>query len=230
MRLVLAIFAVLALNAPATAQNQPPGVIVVTGEGRGDSVPDMATLRLGVVSEGRIAGDAIDANSAAMADVMERLTALGIEERDLQTSSFSVSPRYPRDSSGLRNTINGYVVRNILTVRIRDLGGLGEVLDAVAEDGANSFDGLSFGLQDPGPVLDAARRDAVAEARRKAMLYAEAAGVTLGPLLSLTEAGAAPPPVPMMRAEMAMASDFVPVAGGEVSVSASVTLTYAIAE
>ena len=118
----------------------------------------------------------------------------------------------------------------MLMVRVRDLSILGEVLDAVARDGANSFEGLTFGLADPAAAGDAARRAAVADARRKAALYAEAAGVALGPLLSFAESGGAPVPQMMARAEMAMASDAVPVAPGELTLTQRVTLTYALSE
>lgn len=111
---------------------------------------------------------------------------------------------------------------------MRDLSALGSVLDAVIADGANSFQGLNFGLQDPEPTLDEARRRAVADGLRKAALYAAAAGVRLGPLTSLSEAGSNQPRPEMMQAAR-MSSDAVPVAPGEVTVSASVTMVFAIA-
>ncbi|MDU8943080.1 SIMPL domain-containing protein [Ovoidimarina sediminis] len=207
--------------------------LTVTGEGRIEAVPDMATISLGVTAEARTAGEAIRANSRAMDAVLERLRAAGIEDRDLQTSNFSVHPRWERaNSSNAAPRIAGFVAQNMLTVRVRDLSVLGETLDAVAQDGANSFSGLSFGLQDPEPVRDQARVAAVAEARRKAALLAEAAGVTLGPLLSIDEAdGGGRPPIMMEMAEARMSSaDAVPVAAGELSMTARIRLVYAIGE
>ncbi|MEL6645381.1 MAG: SIMPL domain-containing protein [Pseudomonadota bacterium] len=228
-RILVAMFVALALMAgPGVAQDMAR-VITVTGEGRIEAVPDMATIRLGVMSEGRTAREAIDANSRAMAGVLGRIEAAVVAARDVQTQGFSVNPRW-ENRQNERPRIAGFVASNQVMVRVRDLDGLGELLDAVTRDGANSFDGLSFGLQDPAPAQDAARRAAVAEAQRKATLYAEAAGVTLGPLMSIDEGGAAPRPVPMARAEMSMAMDGVPVAAGEVGVSAFVRLIYAIAE
>jgi uncharacterized protein YggE len=118
---------------------------------------------------------------------------------------------------------------NVVTIRARDLDRLGALLDAVVTTGANQLNSLTFGLSDPQPATDEARKRAVADARARAALYAEAAGVALGPILSITEGGGYQPPQPMYRRELAMDAG-VPVAGGEVSVSASVTITYAIGE
>lgn len=202
--------------------------ITVTGEGRVETAPDMATVTLGVTTEADGAREAIDSNSRAMAAVLERLTAAGIADRDLQTSNFSVTPRFDYSRTDGRGEITGFVAQNSVVVRVRDLDGLGGILDAVARDGANNFQGLQFGLQDPGPVEDDAREAAVSEARRKAELYAAAAGVRLGALMTLSEEGGARPQPMMMQAEMRAASDSVPVAAGEVSVTARVTLVYAI--
>lgn len=218
----------IALAGPVAAQDTPP-TITVTGEGQVEAAPDMATIRLGVTSEGRAAREAIDANSRAMAAVLERIGAAGIEERDVQTQGFSVNPRWENRANEAPRIL-GFVARNQVMVRLRDLNALGPLLDEVTRDGANTFDGLSFGLQDPVPAQDAARRAAVVDAKRKAELYAEAAGVTLGPLVSLDEGGAAPRPVPMARAEMALAMDSVPVASGELGITAKVRLVYAIEE
>lgn len=216
------------LAAPAFAQ-ELPRLITVTGEGRALAAPDMATLRLGVTTDGATARDAIAANSRAMADVLDRIESAGVADRDVQTQDFSVSPRWEnRPNEAPR--IAGFVARNQVFVRVRDLDALGPLLDAVTRDGANTFDGLSFGLQDPGPVENAARRAAVTEAQRKATLYAEAAGVTLGPLQSIDEGGASSSPVPMARAEMAVAMDSVPVASGELAITARVRLVYQIAD
>jgi uncharacterized protein YggE len=221
---------VLMLAAQIGLADAQERTITVIGEGRADVQPDMATVQLGVVTEAPGAREAIDTNSRAMAAVLDRLKAAGIEDRDLQTSNFSVDPRWGRQVDNTPPKVTGFVAQNMLSVRVRDLDRLGAVLDEVARDGANSFNGLSFGLQDPSEAQNAARRDAVAKARALAALYAEAAGVTLGPLLSLSESGGGGYPMPMARAEMAMASDAVPVAAGEVSLSARVTLVYAIAD
>ena len=168
--------------------------------------------------------------SAEMARVMARLEASGIAARDIQTSALSVRPQWRRSRSADAEApeISGFEASTQVTVRLRDLAALGPLLDAVAQDGANMIQGISFGLQDPVPHEDSARKAAVAEARRKAALYAEAAGVALGPITSIEEHGGAVAPR-MMRAEAdAFAGGAVPVAAGEISLSARVTLSYAL--
>lgn len=232
MRVFLFLILSLALSLPAAAEDDDEALqprMAVTGEGSVDVAPDMATVRLGVLAEAVEAGDAIGEMNRAMTDVLDRIAASGIEGRDVQTADLSVQPRWDHRPNGEAPRIAGFQARTTVTVRVRDLDRLGEVLDAVARDGANLFEGVSFGLQDPEPVRDAARRAAVADARRKAALYAEAAGVGLGPLLRLSEAGGAPPePMPLARMEMAMAADAMPVAGGELTVTAWVTLVYGL--
>jgi uncharacterized protein len=120
------------------------------------------------------------------------------------------------------------VASNILTIRLRQLDGLGAVLDAAVADGANTLNGLTFGLADPKPALDEARKEAVADARARAELLAAAAGVKLGRVISISEGVVPTDPAPMFRAEASAAP--VPVAGGEVGLSASVTIFYQIVE
>ncbi len=217
---------VLALQAGA--QEARDGRLTVTGEGSVASVPDMATITLGVVHEAKTAGEALDMTSAATAQVLERLKTAGIEPRDMQTRDLSLSPVWDnRSASQQRPQIVGFEASNTVTVRVRVLDSLGGVLDDVVQGGANTFRGLSFGLQDPGPVLDEARKQAVAEALRKARLYAEAAGLTLGPVLQLSENGGSAQPMMMDRMAMSAA---VPVAQGEVSTGASVTMVFSIGQ
>ena len=220
----------LALATGAVAQDDPRRITVM-GEGVVEARPDMATIRLGVTTEARGAREAIDDNSRAMAGVLARLDGLGIEARDMQTASFSVQPRWSKASySSGDQKIDGFVVYNMLVVRVRNLDALGEVLDDVTRDGANTFDGLHFGLQDPGPTDDEARRLAAMDGKRKAELYAQAAGVTLGPLVRIDEQGAVGGPGPVMMAEARMASNAVPVAAGEVSITARVQMIYEIGD
>lgn len=224
----------LALAAgTALAQTTPTdtaGRITVSGEGRATAAPDMATVQLGVVASDPEASAAVRAMSAQMAEVLARLEAAGVAPRDMQTSGLSVYPRWDTrgPAEGEAPRIEAFEASTELTVRLRDLEGLGELLDAVAQDGANLFRGVSFGLQEPGAHEDAARKDAVAEALRKAALYAEAAGVALGPILTIEEAGGMVQPR-MMRAEAdSFAAAAVPVAAGEVVLTAGVTMTFSL--
>jgi len=162
---------------------------------------------------------------------MKQLTEAGGEARDVQTSNLSLSPRWDNSlfSSTGQRKIAGFVASNTVTVRVRDLEKLGTVLDAVVQNGANTFNGLYFGLQEPKPAQDAARKVAVADALRKAQLYAVAAGVTLGDVLTISEApqSRVSPVMMGVAADMAQ-SRAVPVSQGELSVAASITVVYAI--
>lgn len=212
----------------AHAAGHEPGRLTVIGEGQVDSAPDTATITLGVTNEARTAGAAMDATSAAVTAILEQLTADGLAPRDMQTRDLSLQPVWSNRASSSSGPpkIEGFQASNTVVIRVRALDALGGILDRTIESGANTFQGLSFGLQDPGPVLDEARRAAVAEALRKAELYAQAAGLTLGPILELNEAGGSSQPMPMAR--MAMA-ELVPIAQGEVTTGASVTIVFEIA-
>lgn len=222
--------AALVTALPARAADPAIATITVTGEALVERAPDMATISIGVTSIEETAAAALTANSEAMRGVIERLKTAGIAEKDIQTSGLSVNPNwtgYDSSSSG-GPSISGYTASNIVTVDILALDGLGTVLDAAVTDGANTLNGVSFGLVDPRPVLDEARKAAVTDARAKAELLALAAGVKLGDLVSISEGGSSGAPVPMFKADAVAAS--VPVQGGEVSYSASVTVTWKLAE
>lgn len=218
--------------ASAMADTAAPPRLTVTGEGKVSAQPDMATISLGVVAENAEASEAVREMSDKMAAVMARLKEAGIDSRDVQTSGLAVNPRWRDHTSnpGEGPEITGFIASSQLSVRVRDLDALGGILDAVVADGANDFGGLSFGLQEPEPVQDAARRAAVEDAARKAALYAEAAGVALGTILSIDEGGGARPVA--MRAEMAAfaADGGMPIAAGELDITSMVTITYSLEE
>lgn len=218
-------FLAVALPFGALAQTAGAGSIAVTGEARMTAPPDMASVMLGVVTRSDSAAAALSANSDALARVLERLAAAGIEPRDLQTTGLSLNPDWDHSEGG-EARIRGYVATNQVTARVRDLGSLGAVLDKAVQDGANTLNGLSFSLSDPAPLMQEARARAVADARARAEVLAEAAGVDLGRILSITEGGPSVGPFPAYRAE-AMAA--VPIAQGEVETVAQVTITWEIA-
>jgi uncharacterized protein len=223
--LLLSAALTLPVAAPAFAEDVMTATISVTGEGVVEAAPDLATVMIGVTTQGDTAAAALAANSAALDGVMAQLTASGIAPRDLQTSNLSVNPNWTGYDSSTP-TISGYVATNMLTVRIRALDSLGTVLDAAVTDGANTLNGVTFGLADPTPVMNEARKEAVADARARAELLAAAAGVTLGKIVSISESGGAASPMPMFRAE----ASAVPVAEGELGVTAMVTIVYQIAQ
>jgi hypothetical protein len=223
-----ALFAAFALLAgPAAAQQAEASrpQVVVTGEGRVAAAPDMATISLGAQNDAATAAEALAATSAATAAILEGLTAAGIAARDIQTDQLSLSPRYDYSRGDGQPVLLGYTASNTVRVRVRDLATLGAQLDAAVAAGGNRFDGLAFGLQDPGPSEDMARTRAVEDALRKAALYAGAAGLRLGPVVSIIEQGGFAGPSPMFRAEAAPAAAPVPVAPGELLTVATVTVT-----
>lgn len=227
MRFALAL--ITALWAFPAMADDDLRLITVTGLGEVSAAPDMARVTLGVSEEARTANEALTATSVTMTAIMAQLSEGGIASEDMQTTGLNLSPRY-HHSSNSAPEITGYVAQNMLLIEVTDLEALGPVMDAVVAAGANRFHGLTFDMQEPRPLQDEARRAAVADAREKAALYAEAAGVTLGPLQSLGEADIAAGPQPVMMEMARMASDAVPIAEGEVTLSARVTVTYVIAE
>ncbi len=214
----------------AEGEGARPGRITVTGSGVVEAPPDMALIRLGVVTAGRTAAAALGENSARVAAILEALAAAGIEARDLQTSGLSLAPRLESRAASVPREaprITGYEARNMITVRVRDLAALGRILDKVVEKGANSFAGLQFTRADLQPLQDEARRRAVRDAIARAALMAGAAGLRLGPVISISEAGGGGMPRPEMMRSAAIAGD-VPVAGGEISVRAAVSMEFAL--
>lgn len=233
---LLALLVLLAgVSAQAGEQGDSPRILV-TGEGKAEVAPDMAVLQLTVTREAETARAALDANSSAMAEVLAAMQAEGIEKRDLQTSNFSIQPRYhhPRPaSSGERKPpqIVGYVVRNSLTVRVRDIERVGAILDKSVSLGVNEGGQISFTNADPAEVIKRARIAAVEDARARAATLAKAAGVKLGEVLEISEQSFRPGPVPVARAEMAMARSAdaaVPVATGENTYRVTVNMAFAI--
>ena len=226
MRPFAALALATALALPLTSRAEAPfPQISVSGEGVVQSAPDMATISLGVTTQGTSAAAAMASNSAEVAKVLANLTAAGIEGRDIQTTGLSLNPVWSNYDQTQK--IESYSAINSVTVRVRALDALGGVLDAAVKDGANTLNGLSFGLADPAPALDEARQRAVADAARKAAILAQAAGVMLGRLVNITEGGGYATPVPMFESNDTMKSS-VPVAGGEVAMQVNVTILYAI--
>jgi hypothetical protein len=161
--------------------------------------------------------------------VIDLLRAEGVDGRDIQTSGLNLSPVQDYSDQGRPPVITGYQAQNMVSVTIRDLGRLGRTLDMLVGAGANEVQGISFARDDLQPTEDEARRRAVESAGHRAAVLAEAAGLQLGPLVSMSDTlvGAPPGPVMMMaRAERDMAS--TPIEAGELNVMAQVTATYAL--
>ena len=203
-----------------------PATISVTGEGLTTAVPDMVTVTVGVVSQAEDAAGALAANNAAMTALNDVLDDFDVGERDRRTSHFNISPRYERrGNDGRAPEIASYEVNNQVTIRYRDIVKVGELLDAVVGSGGNRINGLAFGNEDDAGLRDEARKLAIADAKHKASLYAEAAGGKVGRIVSIAEAGA-PQPRPMMRGAMMAEAASVPISAGENEFRAVVTVVF----
>lgn len=231
--LALAAAAPLAARAEDAAR-QREATIVVTGEGSAEVAPDMALIDLGVVKDAKTAREALDANNKAMADILAALKGDGIADKDLQTSGFMINPQYqyPQSSTGENPppVLTGFQVTNTVTLRVRDLSKLGEILDKAVTLGANQGNAIRFLNDKPDAAVSAARKKAVENAMTKAKELTDAAGVGLGRVLEISETSYRAEPMPMMRA---VAKDYaaagaVPIAAGENSYSVTVNVTFAL--
>ena len=230
MKRLLAFAVVIAtwLAAPALAQTMPPPAISVTGEATVSVAPDQAQIDGGVTSDAKTAREASDANNAAMGRVLLALKGAGIEEKDYQTSRLSLQPQFATPKVAERAPgIVSFRASNRVTVRIRDVTKVANVIDVLVGAGANDIGGINFTVTQASKHLDEAREKAIADARRKAEIYAKAAGVTLGEPISISEETGSP--VPLYRGKMAapMAAG-APVAQGEETLSVTVSVSWAI--
>jgi uncharacterized protein YggE len=222
-----------AMAAPAFA-----GTITIDGLGEVSATPDTAFINSGVTTQGATAREALDANTKAMADLIAALKDAGIEQRDIQTSGFSVNPNYvysdARDDKGysLPPKITGYQVSNTVTVKVRKIAELGTILDKSVTVGANTINGVNFAVEDTKELLNEARKAAFADARAKGELYATLAGSALEEIVSISESQGynVAPPTPMFaRADSAAAAP-VPVEAGEMSFTVNVSVQWELAD
>ena len=224
-RVSIAAIALALIASPALAQTALPPAISVTGEATMSVAPDQAQVDGGVTSDAKTAREASDANNAAMGKVLLALKGGGIDEKDYQTSRLSLQPKYPPERSG-PSTVVGYRASNRVTIKVRDVTKIAGVIDILVAAGANEIGGINFVVSQASKLLDDIRDKAIADARRKAEIYAKAAGVTLGEPLSISEDGGS---VPVFRGKMAapMAAA-APVAQGEETLSVTVSVSWAI--
>ncbi len=219
----------MAQTAPSSADTMFKATtfnLSATGETR--VAPNMASINLGVMTEGKTAAEALAANATRMNAVMATLKKAGFADKDIQTSNLSVNPQY-RYVENQAPVLIGYQVSNQVTVVVRDLKKLGAAVDATVNAGANQVNGISFGLSDPSAAENAAREAAVRALTAKADLYARATGYRILRLVTLSEGGGYAPQPPMPMATMAMrgkAEDASPVSGGELSIRIDITAVY----
>lgn len=227
-----------AVAAPAAlAQAAPPAAesmfrattFNLSAYGEAKVAPDMATITLGVMTEGKTAAEAMQANAQRMAAVMASLRKAGVPEKDIQTSNLNLSPQY-RYQENQPPLLVGYQASNNVTITVTDLKKLGPAVDASVGSGANQVHGIGFGLQDPTAAENAAREAAVKALAAKADLYGKATGYRVTRLVSLSEGGgyAPAPPMPMVAyaAKREMSDAGTSVSGGELKVRVDVTGLY----
>jgi uncharacterized protein YggE len=187
--------------------------------------PDLAEVDGGVTSEAKTAREASEANSAAMSKVLQALKAAGIAEKDVQTSRLSLQPQYANQNKPGPNVVVGYRASNRVGIRVHDVSKVAGVIDTLVGAGANEIGGINFMVSEASKLLDDARTEAIADARRKAEIYAKAAGVTLGAPIDISEGGGIAP-MPLRR--MAAMATSTPVAQGEDTLQVTVNVSWAI--
>lgn len=223
-RLLIAAAASLALAGPLAAQ-AAPRTVTVLGEASLAAAPDQAFITAGVSTQGKVARDALAANSRAVAEVLRVLQEGGVPAADIRTVGVSVQPliAFPKDGNGAAR-VTGYSVSNQVAVRLADPARLGEVLDKLVAAGANQISEVRLGFADEAKRRDAVRAEAVAEARRKAEIFAAAAGARLGRVLQVSEVDdVAPRPARALRAGT---TEAVPIAPGTQSLSVQVSVSW----
>ena len=214
------------MSDPAMAEKiSEKRTISLSASGQVKVEPDLASISTGVTSEGETARDALSANTNAMKAVIDGLKTSGIDARDIQTTNFSVAPRYQHFKDRRPPAITGYTVTNSVHIIVRDLKTLGAILDKVVTLGANQIGGIQFDVSNSDELKDAARKQAVANARRKAELYAEAAGTEVGEVLKISEESHSYSPRPAMM-RTAMKSEAAPVEAGSQVLSVRVNITW----
>jgi len=219
--------ACIALASPALAEALPPS-ISVSGEATVSAAPDLAEIEAGVTTEAKTARAASEANAKAMNAVFAALKQNGIAQKDVQTAQISLQPQMTsRNNSNAPPQITGYRATNRVSVTLRDIAKIGDAIDALVASGANDIGGIGFSVSQSSKLLDDARAKAIEDAHRKAAIYAQSAGVTLGAPLSISEGGA-PPPVAFRTMKASMAAAPTPIAAGEQTLRVSVHVSYEI--
>ena len=195
--------------------------ITVTGRGTVRAAPDRADCSFGVETQGESAGEALAANGAVAATVIEAVKNAGVAPEDVQTQQVSVYPRHSNDG----RQIVGFGAGNSVVARIREIARVGAVIEAAVEAGANTVHGPTFAVSDQAGRYEALLEAAFTDARAKAEALAAATGVTLGAVVNVVEGGAPPGP---LRAKLAAELASAPIEGGLEELTATLTVTFSI--
>ena len=218
----------VAIWAAPTRAQAPPARVVVSGEGKVNVIPDLAQVRSGVTTNAKNVKEAVESNSRIMAAIITALTESGIAQKDIQTAQFSIQPVYSSQDQHSESKLTAYRVSNQVIAKIRHIDKLGDVLERLAAAGATDVWNIDFMVSDPSKALDEAREAAIADARRKAEVFARAAGVTLGRVVTIEEEGAAAEPLSTRNRALTAAREAapVPIATGENTLRAVVIVGF----
>lgn len=227
-RLIATTMAIVLLTVPLTARagDDPQRAVMVEGMGTVSTAPDIADVMTGVTNRAESARQALDANNAAMERLIKALEKADIDDKDIRTSGFNVSPLYEYIKSTRQRRITGYQASNQVTVTVRDLKRIGRVIDDVVTAGSNQVRGIQFRVSQPERLLDEARKKAFADAKRRAELYADAADIDLGKVIHIQERGARFPQPRMLAASAMKESRDVPVSPGSQVLSVNVSVKF----
>jgi len=224
----IAVAPALAQTMPVAPAMIPDGTLLdITATGKTTRVPDLATIRAGVVTQAPTAAAALSDNANRMNAVLSALKRAGIQPRDVATANVSLQPQY-RYEDNKPPVITGYQATNNVSIRFRDIAKSGAILDALVAQGANQIDGPNLSLDQPDAALDEARVDAVKRAQARAQLYAKAAGLSVSRILTIAEGGeiaGPPPPMPVYRMAAAKAAD-TQVLPGESDITVTITVRF----
>ena len=226
----IAFAAALALASPVFAQEARGTLLNVSAEGNARARPDMATVRVGVVTTGRTSQAALEENTRRMTSLIDALRHEGVSDNDIQTSSLTVRPQRQQ------RIVSNYSAANSVEVRVRNVEATGRIVDAIVAVGGNTVQGVGFAFQAPEAQLDQARRAAIAEARRRADLYAEALGLRAVRTIEVTEPGAGRVGSEQLELTATLTTDsllneqpdlpVVPIIPGEISTRAQVSVAF----
>lgn len=229
-----ALLAALALSAPAAAVHAQVAPTVpadatllsVSAQAEARRAPDIATISAGVVTQAADGNTAMRQNAEQMTRVLAAVKAAGVADKDVQTSGINLNPQY-RYEENQPPRITGYQASNTVSLKLRDVSKMGKVLDALVASGANQINGPSFGIDDPEPLYDQARLEALKRAQARAATYAETLGLRVRRIVSISEGGGGmPSPIPRMAMMKAESDSSTPVAAGESSVSVQLDVVF----
>jgi len=231
---ITALVVLALISGTVTAQNvvgtAPVNSITVSGSGEASGTPDVAYVNLGVDTTDSDVGQAVENANQQIATIIAAIAETGVDEQDIQTTNFYVYPEDRYDQSGQPTGERIYRVQNLLNVTVRDIGNVGAVIDAGLSAGANSVNGLTFGIDDTADLEQEARVNAVEDARQRAQQLAEAFGVTVGEPIIISEVtgGMFPPPVPYLAQDAAIGGAGAQITPGQLQVTVQVNVTFAL--